>query len=274
MVIDVRPLFGPLDEALQTLLDRLEPADWTAPVSAGSWCVRDVVCHLLDGNLRALSVQRDLYAGELPPDNAGYSEMVEWLNRLNADWIRATRRLSPDVLKWLHRQSGPEVTRYYSSLELHEPAIFAVAWAGEIQSQNWMHLGREYTEKWHHQQQIRETVNDQCLLDEPFFHPYLQVSMLGLPHLYRDIDCKPGTSMAVHISGIREYYFTLIRKPERWVLENGMPSAPASQVKLPAEIAWKLFSGNLKHDDPNRYAEINGDESLGKKMMELVAVMA
>jgi hypothetical protein len=34
-----------------------------------------------------------------------------------------------------------------------------VAWAGEAESKNWFHVARDYSEKWHHQQQIREAVS-------------------------------------------------------------------------------------------------------------------
>ena len=46
--------------------------------------VKDLASHLLDGNLRTLSMLRDDYAGEAPSD-VSYAGIVANLNRLNAD---------------------------------------------------------------------------------------------------------------------------------------------------------------------------------------------
>jgi hypothetical protein len=37
-----------------------------------------------------------------------------------------------------------------------DAAGLAAAWAGETDSRNWFDVAREYTEKWHHQQQLRD----------------------------------------------------------------------------------------------------------------------
>ena len=44
------------------------------------------------------------------------------------------------------------------TLPSHGRAIFSVAWAGESESENWFDVARDYTERWHHQQQIRDAV--------------------------------------------------------------------------------------------------------------------
>jgi hypothetical protein len=154
--LDVRHLFKSLDEKLIALLESLSKEDWDRQTVAVKWKVKDVVSHLLDGNLRTLSIQRDGYYGEKPVGLHDFQELVNWLNRLNADWVKATRRLSPEVLIFLHKATGQIVSDYFASLDPWEEAVFSVDWAGESTSLNWMHLAREYSEKWHHQQQIRE----------------------------------------------------------------------------------------------------------------------
>jgi hypothetical protein len=67
---------------------------------------------------------------------------------------------------WLE-QSGKAYCDYLKSLDPFDKAVFSVAWAGEDESKNWFHIAREYTEKWHHQQQIRLAVGEeQTLLKE------------------------------------------------------------------------------------------------------------
>ena len=52
-------LFRPLHRELIALLRGLDSDRWVAPTIAGSWRVRDVAAHLLDGDLRKLSGGRD-----------------------------------------------------------------------------------------------------------------------------------------------------------------------------------------------------------------------
>ncbi|MDQ3290291.1 MAG: maleylpyruvate isomerase N-terminal domain-containing protein, partial [Bacteroidota bacterium] len=158
-MVEVKHLFAELDRKLIQLLKSLSPEDWEKQTVAKLWKVKDVVAHLLDGNIRVLSIQRDRYFGEQPPAISSYQDLVDWLNQLNADWVKASKRISPGVLILLHETTGPLVSAYYQSLNLQEKAIFSVAWAGEQESLNELHLAREYTEKWLHQQQIRDAVN-------------------------------------------------------------------------------------------------------------------
>ena len=63
----------------------------------------------------------------------------------------------------------------------------AVAWAGDKQSPNWFDIAREYTEKWLHQQHIREAVGQPVLDERRWLFPVLDTFMRALPHVYRDI---------------------------------------------------------------------------------------
>ncbi len=81
--IDVKHLFRPLNEKLIDLLQSLTPDEWGRQTVARLWTVKDVVAHLLDTDIRALSLQRDRYFGEAQPASASYEVMVAWLNSLN-----------------------------------------------------------------------------------------------------------------------------------------------------------------------------------------------
>ncbi len=62
-------LFPPLHQELIGLLHALSPEDWGRPTVAGEWEVRDVVAHLLDVDLRKLSVnlnESPLRGGDRP----------------------------------------------------------------------------------------------------------------------------------------------------------------------------------------------------------------
>jgi hypothetical protein len=53
---------------------------------------------------------------------------------------------------------------FLKTLNPNDKAIFSVAWAGESESENWFDVAREYTEKWHHQMQIRLALNKPILM--------------------------------------------------------------------------------------------------------------
>ncbi len=99
--IEVAHLFAKIDTLLIDLLQSLNEAEWQMPTVAKQWCVKDIAAHLLDGNLRTLSIQRDQYFGETPIGIESYQDLVTWLNQLNATWVAASKRLSPQVLVML-----------------------------------------------------------------------------------------------------------------------------------------------------------------------------
>ena len=86
--IDVVHLLPVLDKKLIDLLKSLAPDEWQKQTIAKLWTVKDIVAHLLDGNIRILSILRDNYYGEQPNINS-YQDLVDFLNKLNADWVKA-----------------------------------------------------------------------------------------------------------------------------------------------------------------------------------------
>jgi uncharacterized damage-inducible protein DinB len=59
-------LFPGLHTSLLDVLHSLQDEDWTRPTAAGTWTVRDIVAHLVDGNVRQISFRRDGLA-PVPP---------------------------------------------------------------------------------------------------------------------------------------------------------------------------------------------------------------
>ncbi|OGX89365.1 maleylpyruvate isomerase N-terminal domain-containing protein [Hymenobacter coccineus] len=275
--IDVLPLFPVLDRLLLELLRGLAPADWQRPTRARQWAVKDVAAHLLDGNLRTLSMLRDGYAGEPPGEISSYADLLAYLNRLNAEWVTAARRLSPAVLiDWL-AASGAEYAQFLATLDPGAPAAFAVAWAGETESPNWFHVARDYTEKWHHQQQIREAVGQTAALLTPaLFRPFLETVVRGLPHAYSAVEAPAGTVVQVAVQGPSGGTWRLLRGPRAWqLLDADAPAgAPAAGVALPPATAWQLFTKGLAPAVARAQVEITGDERLALPALQLVAVMA
>ncbi|WP_426059737.1 maleylpyruvate isomerase N-terminal domain-containing protein [Hymenobacter sp. B1770] len=272
--IEVLPLFPVLDQRLTELLRSLSPADWQRPTLARQWTVKDVAAHLLDGNLRTLSMLRDGYFGEAPDDPNSYQGILTFLNRLNADWVRAARRLSPVVLIELLAQSGAEYIEYLNSLDPFAPATFAVAWAGETESRNWFHIAREYTEKWHHQQQIHAAVGGPGLLTPELFGPFAETILRGLPHAYRHMPAPEGTVVHVHITTSLGGTWQLRKGQAGWDLQAPDAAAPAAMVSLSPDVAWQLFTKGMSPAEARPHVQLAGSLLLGEAALGLLAVMA
>ena len=118
-------LLPKLDVLLLELLKQLKPMEWEAQTLAPKWKVKDVATHLLDGNLRSLSMLRDNYFGESMEGSHSYENLVVFLNGLNSDWVKATRRLSPSVIISLLEWSGEPYCQHLQSLDPFGKAVFS-----------------------------------------------------------------------------------------------------------------------------------------------------
>jgi uncharacterized protein (TIGR03083 family) len=266
-------LFPPLHQELITLLRGLDPAGWRQPTACALWSVKDIAAHLLDTSLRRISFGRDRL--DMSPDSevASYDDLVGYLNRLNAEWIAASRRLSPGVLIELLDFTAPKVHALFQSLDPHAPATFSVAWAGESTSANWFDIAREYTERWLHQQQIRDAIGNAGLMARRWLGPALDVFMRAVPFTYRQVEAEPDRSVQIEIEGDAGGVWTLVREGQGWELFTGADAAAAAHVKLDQDTAWRLFSKSLP---PASYKKIHieGDRRLGQPLLGSVAVMA
>jgi hypothetical protein len=270
---DVAPLFEPLHRELVATLRTLEPDEWNRPTVAGQWRVRDVAAHLLDGDLRKLAAHRDGHLhvpdGHAPQDYAG---VVALINALNASGVGYSARLSPRLLTDLLEVTGTWVSDFITALDPAGEALFPVAWAGETVSRNWMDTGREYTERWHHQMQIRDATGRTLLLDDEWYAPLLSFSVRALPRAYAALIRDDGASVNLHIAEHR-WSWSLVRERSAWQLYEGSSHAPDATVRISADGAWRIFYNAA---DPSRVAasiEVEGDRELAVPLMGARAVM-
>lgn len=273
IMIDVVQMLPVLDRKLIALLKSLTPGEWEAQTVARLWKVKDVVAHLLDGNVRILSMLRDGYAGEKASVNS-YGDLVNFLNALNADWVKAFKRVSPAMLIALHEATGKSYCDYYASLDPMGKAGFAVDWAGENESKNWMHIAREYTEKFLHQQQIRDAVHNQELMTREFFYPFIDIFMLALPHTFRNTVAPNGTLIKLVVTGDAGGAWYLYRLSDQWKPAIETRQKPAAEIILDPDDSWKLFSKSVRPAQIRDRIVIHGDEALAEVALNMVSVMA
>jgi len=266
-------LLLPLDQKLIGLLKSLSADDWKKPTMAKLWSVKDVAAHLLDGNLRVLA-QAQNYMGEFPTEIHSYQDLVVYLNRLNADWVMAMKRVSPGTLIELLETTQASVIDYYHSLDLWAPARFTVSWAGEQESKNWFHIAREYTERWHHQQQIREAVSKEGIMDKEFFSPIIQTFMMALPHTWRAISAPEGSVISVKVNGDSGGEWRIKSYNNTWSFVSESDSAPDTVIEISGDTAWKLFTRALPETEATAKIKVSGNQELGKPILKMVSVMA
>ena len=259
---------GPLDVALISFLETLPAAEWQRPTSARRWRVTDVAAHLLDTKLRRIAQVRDGHFG-----SAEFSgDLVAHLTALNRTWVEAFDRMSPGLLVELHRAIHPAHVATYTAAVLEDQAPFGVSWAGQDASPNWFHLAREYTEQWHHQQQIRQAVGDAELLRPTWYGPYLDTCLRALPHWLGQTPAPLGTAVQVEVPETG-HSWAVVRGPEGWAWADPTGGAPNLLV-LHAAYAWQLFSHGLADANvPESAYSWKGDPAYLVPLLGAIAVV-
>ena len=166
------------------------------------------------------------------------------------------------------------VIDYYHSLDPWAPARFAVSWAGDDESPNWFHIAREYTERWHHQQQIREAVDKQGIMDEEFFSPLIQTFMMALPHAYRNTTATDGTVVNVKVLRPTNLEWNIIFEQGKWCFTSAAVSSPDTVIEMSGDTAWKLFTKVFSESPVQEKIKISGNKELGSPIIKMVSVMA
>ncbi len=272
--IDVTAHFAELNHELIQLLKRLNSEQWYIRTSSSKWDVKDIVAHLLDGDLRRLSFQRDNHRPPVPEQPiTDYNSLVRYLNRLNDTWSEAAQRLSPPVLIELLVYSGEKLARLFNTLNPEDEAKFGVLWAGEEKSANWFDIAREYTEKWYHQQQIREAVAAPLLTSEYWLLPVIDTFMRGLPHIYnKNHHLAVNKEVTFRITGEAGGEWLLINK-KGWKIYKGFNPNSDSIVELSDDNAWRMFTKNISAPDALSRIMITGYMELGETVCKLTSLM-
>ena len=265
-------LLRKVDGLLVELLGSLGADDWEAQTIAPKWKVKDVAAHLLDTQLRKLSMVRDGCRTEAPEIRSP-ADLVSFVNRLNQEGVRVYRRLSPQVLISLLEEGSLQSADFHESLDPFAPAAFGVSWAGEDTAPNWFDTARELTERWHHQEQIRLAVKRPGIVTPELYHPVLDCFLRALPHRYREVAADPGTLLRCDISGDCGGTWLLQRDADSWRLVSHSPSAARARVAIPQDIAWRIFTKGMSQATAAMKVEVEGDRELGLHILGMTAIV-
>jgi uncharacterized protein (TIGR03083 family) len=270
--IYVADRFPALRARLLELLAGLSAEEWTRPTTSGTWRVKDIASHLLGGDLGNLSRKRDGYASSIQSID-DYRQLVQFVNGLNHDWVRASQRLSPRILCDLLAFTGPQIEAYFASLD--PKAIGGpVSWAGSDPAPVWFDVAREFTERWHHQQQIRDATGRPPLYEPYFLQPVLDTFVRALPYTFHETAASEGTILKVEISGEAGGCWFLRRSRDAWDLFIQIDAQPSAEVTIPQDAAWRLFTRGIGNENARRLSTVRGDAALAAPVFETLAVLA
>jgi uncharacterized protein (TIGR03083 family) len=265
--------FVPLHAELIRLLRGLSSDDWNRPTACALWSVRDIAAHLLDDDLRRLSFHRD----RQPPPGSGPvsgADLVALVNRMNAEWVAVARRMSPRVIVDLLEVTGLWVVDLFRATDPFAPGFWSVTWAGEETSPHWFDVGRDYSERWLHQQQIRDAIGAPPLTGREWLHPVLDLFVRALPFAYRNTVAAPGTTIVLAIEGAAGDQWTLRRDGQQWGLYAGAAASSTATVTMTDDTAWRLFSKGLRAEAARARVTVTGDHALGEVVLTALAVLA
>jgi uncharacterized protein (TIGR03083 family) len=274
LVVDLFPLER---HALLHLLAQLSEEEWQRPTICAGWTVKDLVLHVLGDDIGLLSRKRDTFdpftGVQNPPQLASWDDLVSFLNESNALWVQATRRMSHQLACTLLALTGEELFQYVRALDpfaLGDP----VSWAGADPAPVWLDMAREYTERWVHQQHIRDAVDRPGFKDRRFFAPVLQTFVWALPHTFREIYASEGTCIHVLIAGEAGGQWSLRRAHEGWVLGKPASQPVDASVVLDQESAWRLFTKGISKDEAFQKGTFQGNVQLARTVLDTIAIIA
>lgn len=269
------PIFEDVQQELVSLLKSLSAKEWEYETSSSTWNVKDIAAHLLDGDLRRLSLHRDKHT--LPePSNPihDYNSLVNYLNEVNNRWVNAAKRLSPSLIIELTKFTTPKIVNHLQELDPKGTALFSVGWAGETESRHWFDIAREYTEKWHHQQQIREATGKPLLVQKKWLSPLISTLIRGVPPVYNKyVPDVNNEIIEIYISGVINESWLLAVDNDNWQLFKADHETPDTIIEIDDDTAWRLFTKNITADEALRKMNVSGNYELGSLIAKTVSYM-
>jgi uncharacterized protein (TIGR03083 family) len=272
----VADLFPEECRALIGLLDRLTDREWTAPTACAGWSVHDVALHIWGGDVGIISRRRDGWAN--PAGTAGFDlsqwdQLVAFIDRTNDDWVRATRRISPHMLIDLLRTSGGEIAAHFSAIDPFATGV-PVHWARLEPAPVWLDTAREYTERWVHQQHIRDAAGQPGLTGPRYLAPVLAAFVRALPRALADVGMPEGTALHLHITGDAGGDWAAVRTEHDWRLMQGGVATAAATIVIDQETAWRLWTKGLTPAQALPRIHRTGNPALADAVLTMVSIIA
>jgi uncharacterized protein (TIGR03083 family) len=258
---------------LTRLLDGLTVDDWNKASPCPGWSVGDVALHILGDDLGAIARDRDHFFGTAPPEAIETeADLVSFLEDVNDLWVRANRRLSPQLVTEMLRWTGEQLVAAYR--EQDETAVAAsVSWASDGSVPKWLDQARELTERWVHHQQIRAGLGAPSWLDPRMTAVVLDTFFWAYPYRLSGIGRPIGTSVQIKITGVVERDWWFVVTAAGWSLAEGnLPEEPTVGLSMDADQAWLLLTNGLS-PELQPVPVVNTDPELAQTILRTRAII-
>lgn len=244
--------------SLLAILDSLTPDEWQQRTPCPGWTVHDLVLHLLGDDFGVLSILRDGHVAPLPSESA--ASLARAIDELNESWVRAASgRLSPRMLRGLLAWSGDETHVFFAAVPYDAPSAMGVSWAGTAPSPHVLEVAREYTERWLHQQQLREAVGRGTLADPILSRVLLQALAHCLPVAYAGTDAPDGAAVRLAITDFPTLSIGLRRDGAGWRIVPGRDiREPDCAIAAPGDPLWRAWTTNGTPAELRAHATVDG----------------
>ena len=235
--------------------------------------MRHVAAHLLDTALRTLSFGRD---GATPPPPDGVigneRDLAAFINDLNASWIQATERLSPNVLTHLYDHASRELANYVERLPLEGWARFGVSWAGETRSETWFHVHASSPKSGITVRRYETpSMPDRSRIRDGF--RCARGRGAGSASRLPWIAAAPGRTIQLDVTGPSGGRWLLVRRETGWDLQAGAVPNPTATVTMSGETAWRLLFNALSPEEAEPMVHLSGDIALGRPILNARSVV-
>lgn len=269
---DYTALFRIENDRLLKLLRSLSPADWRRPSPCPGWDVHGLATHLLGGSFSVISWLRDGFRGTPAPDGLDECGFITWLDDLQATWVDAARRLSPELVIELLDWS---IDGFIQALDADDPTVIRahVSWASVEPVPAWLDHGRELTEKWIHRQQILQALDQPADLTPDLARPVLDALRWAYPHRLGRHVREPGAYVDINIDDQQiGQRWRLVSNGASWAFNGAGPKFLLASMSLTADHAWRLLTNNF---DPrtNGVLPTTGDPEIVATLMLTRAII-
>jgi uncharacterized protein (TIGR03083 family) len=261
--------------ALLEVLTSLSDEQWASPTVCEGWSVHDVMLHVLGGDIGIISSRRDGYR---EPATAGldlsrWDVLVAFINERNDAWVQATRRISPRLLCEFLRLTGEALASHFAQLDPFAPGA-VVSWASPEPAPTWLDTAREYTERWLHQQHVRDAVGQPGLTEPRWLAPVLATFAYALPRALQPVEAPEGATVQLVMRGEAGGVWNAVRAGGAWELTDEAAAAPDARVTLDQEVAWRLFTRGLSRESAAAQVQQEGEARLAERVLDMVSIIA
>ncbi|CAA9366817.1 MAG: hypothetical protein AVDCRST_MAG34-3031 [uncultured Nocardioidaceae bacterium] len=249
------------------LLRSLRAEEWALPTDLPGWDVRAVACHLahLESEL-AGNPQQPVAVPAAPHIRGWMGQFTEAGPLARGSWSTA------QIIEELETS----VRARFTALATAPPPDLAAPAPGFAATAGWSWdtlLANRCVDMWMHEQDIRRATGRPGGFDGPGAAHTVDTFLRALPFvLGKKVGAPPGTSVHLQLTGDQPRTVAVGVGPDRrGKLLDGPPHEPSVRMVLDTH-AWIALAGGRRAPGDDVRVLVRGDESLGRRLLQELAV--